>query len=472
MGGDRKALLVVSAVLVALALVPSSGVRARPVPVESDAHEEEERELGLGTVSSVAARASCSGRGLRALPPCRRTVVAAGTTSRRFAFDKVLIDTGGDTESSVTVGPKGTLLACSHGGFDRASPVWASSDGGRTWRDADPAPNPIVSGDCDITIMSDGTWAVVFDTIASATVATSHDRGKTWTVVYTAAVPAGSVDRPWLVANGTTLVLAYSNAPGAAQPAVQIVAISTDGGRTWLDQKIVNTSDPPLRPHAVLGRPVVHGKRIMLPTVMFDFVFGGPSWLYVVSSSDGGDTWSRKLVRGPYQTFFQFPSMSRAPDGTLYVAMPIGVRDNFRIAVLVSRNDGRSWKEIRVADHVAFAGPVSSVWVDARPDGTATLAWMAKTNEAPLDLVGAVLGVPPEADRRVWAARVGPEGVRVAAQPISAPARQQTGYEFLIVDHDAKGRAHIVAPLRTGPSCQRPSAVGRGGECIYDFIER
>ena len=75
--------------------------------------------------------------------------------------------------------------------------------------------------------------------------------------------------------------------------------------------------------------------------------------------------------------------------------------------------------------------------------------------------------------RQVWAARVGPKGVLVPAQAISPAVEDESSFEFIMVDHDARGRAHVVAPLDTGPSCHGPSITGgRLRQCVYDFVER
>lgn len=129
-------------------------------------------------------------------------------------------------------------------------------------------------------------------------------------------------------------------------------------------------------------------------------MLGGPSWLYLLRSDDGGETWRRELVRGPYQTTFQFPSLTRARDGTRYTTIPVGVggRD-MELTVLVSRDDGRTWRSFSIAKHVTFPGVVTSVWADARPDGSATLAWMALSDPDPVDPIRRILGAYPIQDR-------------------------------------------------------------------------
>jgi hypothetical protein len=175
-----------------------------------------------------------------------------------------MVDVGADTEVSTLVGPDGLLLLCAHGAFGHPSPSWVSEDSGTTWRRLDPQPNPMVSGDCDWAIAEDGTWAIVYDTLASATVAATPDQGSTWAIDHASAIPFGGVDRPWLAAQGNDLYLAYANVM-AEEPAINSLAISHDHGRTWTDQRIVHTTEGPDHPNTVIGHPLVYGRTIRIP---------------------------------------------------------------------------------------------------------------------------------------------------------------------------------------------------------------
>src|SRR5687768_11361058 len=160
-----------------------------------------------------------------------------------WPFSSILVGPGGDAETSVLVGPDGLVLACSHGGFGQPSPSWVSEDSGDTWRRLDPQPNPIVSGDCDWAVLDDGTWAIVYDTIASATVATSTDRGQSWFLNYVATLPVAGVDRPWLASEGNTMYMAYANVM-AVEPAINMFAVSRDRGRTWTEHTLAHSFTP------------------------------------------------------------------------------------------------------------------------------------------------------------------------------------------------------------------------------------
>ncbi|MHB1260561.1 MAG: WD40/YVTN/BNR-like repeat-containing protein [Thermoplasmatota archaeon] len=369
-----------------------------------------------------------------------------------WPFETVLIGPGGDAETSVHVGPEGLVLACSHGGFTQPSPSWASEDAGDTWRRLDPQPNPIVSGDCDWAVLDDGTWAIVYDTIASSTVASSSDRGATWDLNYASAIPFGGVDRPWLAADGNTLYMAYANVM-AVQPAINSLAVSDDGGRTWTEHHIAHTvtleeSD---RPNTVIGHPVVGNGTIRIPLASADLNNGGPTWLSFAVSRDGGSSWVEEMVDGPYPSMFHLPVASQAPDGTLYVTKPWGEGPALAIDVLVSRDDGQTWDTIPVAADVTFPS-VAGPWVDARPDGSATIAWLQED----------------EGLRSIWAARLSPDGLVHPARALTEPVADDSLFEFIMLDHDADGRAFIVYPLDTG-DCSTPTVQGEGRnrQCVY-----
>ena len=369
-----------------------------------------------------------------------------------WSFTPFLIGPGGDAETSMKVGPDGIVLACSHGGFGQPSPSWASLDAGETWRRLDPQPNPVVSGDCDWEILDDGTWAIVYDTIASSTVAVSTDEGSSWDLNYGSAIPFGGVDRPWLARDGNTLYMAYANVM-AVQPAVNTFAISRDGGRTWLEHYPMHmvSLEESDRPNTIIGNPVVGGDAIRVPLSSSDLNAGGPSYLSFAVSRDGGESWVEEPVAGPYTTSFHLPVADRAPDGTLFITKPEGQSGDLALDVLVSRDDGQTWTAVRVADHTAYPS-VSGPWLDARPDGTVTVAWVQQG----------------EGNRSVWAARIDADGVLLEPRALTETIEDDSLFEFMMLDHDADGRAFLVYPMDTGECTQTtPLAPGRNAQCVW-----
>ncbi len=369
-----------------------------------------------------------------------------------WEFEQVLVGPGGDAETSVLVAPGGVVLACSHGGFGQPSPSWSSLDGGTTWRRMDPQPNPVVSGDCDFAVLDDGTWAIVYDTIASATVAVSTDQGATWSFNYGAALPAGGVDRPWLAAEGNTFYLAYADVM-ATLPAVNMLAVSTDGGRTWTEQHVAHTARPEEseQPQTIIGHPLVRDGTIRIPLASSNLNLGGPTSLSFAVSRDGGETWTEEPIAEPYDSSFQLPSAGQATDGTLFVTRAVLEGSLFAIDALVSRDDGETWSPIRVAENVSFPS-VAGPWLDVRPDGQATLAWLAEEEDG----------------RAIWAARIGADGIVHAARRLTEPVDDDAVFEFIMADHDEAGRAFIVYPMDTG-DCTRttPLASGRNAQCVW-----
>jgi hypothetical protein len=387
----------------------------------------------------------------------RESAPAAPSPLGGFEFDEILIGPGGDAETSVTVGPDGLVLACSHGGFGQPSPSWVSEDAGDTWRRLDPQPNPLVSGDCDWAVLDDGTWAIVYDTIASATVAVSSDRGATWSLNYASALPIAGVDRPWLATDGLRLYMVYANVM-AVEPAINMVAVSVDGGRTWTQHALAHslTPDEADRPNTVIGNPIVQGQTLRVPLASANLNLGGPTWLSFAVSRDAGATWTEEPVAGPYPSYFHLPVADAAPDGTLFITKPEGTPDAIAIDVLVSRDDGATWATIRVAENVTFPS-VSGPWVDARPDGTATVAWLQDGDDG----------------RTIWAARIDATGIVHPARALIAPVPDASVFEFMMVDHDADGRAFLVYPMDTGDCTQTtPLAPGRNAQCVWLLRER
>jgi len=372
-------------------------------------------------------------------------------------WTQVQVGAGGDAETSIRTGPDGLVLACSHGGFGKPSPSWVSKDSGLTWAPLDPQPNPIVSGDCDWAVLDDGTWAIVYDTIGSATVASTTDQGKTWRFDYASAAPFGGVDRPWLASAGNTLYLNYANVM-AEEPAINTLAVSHDGGLTFTEQHVAHTfTGEGSAPQTVIGRAMVDGSTIRIPLANANLNQGGPTTLSFALSRDGGQTWTEQPVSPPYTTFFQMPSAAQARDGTLFVTQDVGKAGHLDLNVLVSKDGGETWSAIPIAHD--FGQPsVSYAWVAARADNTATVAWMEDDGH------GA---------RTVWAARVSAGGIVHPARALAPAVHDNNTVEFIQVDHLPDGRAILDYPADTGTDCHKstPAAPGRSHACIYALIE-
>lgn len=383
----------------------------------------------------------------------------------------LIVGKGGDAETSLTVSKDGqTLLACSHGGFTKPSPVWASTDGGKTFVALNPQPNPIVSGDCDVAITDNGDWYIVYDTIASATVAGSSDKGRTWRFSYVSAVPFGGVDRPWIRASGNALYLVYADVM-ALEPFIGTFAKSTDGGRTWAEQRIMATTTGPDQLNCVIGHPILKddGRHIRVPLDCFNAEQNNPPHvLYFATSTNGGTSWMRERVAGPHPAPFRIPVASYAGDGTLYFGYATGTPGKLEIHVLSSRDDAKTWSAPIVLATGQQIDGVLTVWVDGAADGGASVAWLHNTK--PTNATGS------GQFWQVHAARIrgGEAPALMYVGPVADPVQASQVLEFLMVRHDAEGRANILYPM-VGKDCRlQPPGMerfNRNNQCVLLLVE-
>lgn len=370
------------------------------------------------------------------------------------------IGPGGDAETSLTIGPEGTMLACTHGGFQWPSPLFSSLDGGLTWEREDPQPNPVPSGDCDVAVTDDGSWYIVYDTIASATVAASHDRGGSWSLVFTAAAPLGGVDRPWLEADGNDVVMVWANVM-VAEPAIHAFARSQDGGRTWTETRLLGTFDDTNRLNKVIGHPIQFedSKAWRIPVYEFSSDFGGESLIEFWASDDDGATWRIEPGTGtmPFEPL-PLPAVARDETGAMYMPISLGNDSKTDIHYVVSVDDGKTWSQpILVAPARSMSG-VAGVWVDAFDD-YATMAWVEHAEDE-----------KPEG-WRVGAARI--QGSEVVwAGNLTSGVEADRIYEFLMVRHDAEGRAHVVFLAPEDGCGAGPATRDRSRDCVRIVSER
>jgi hypothetical protein len=395
------------------------------------------------------------------------TTPTGATTGLSMApWPGTLAGPGGDAESSLAVSPDGqTVLACSHGGFTQASPLWASTDGGATFRRVEVSPNQPFDGDCDVAIGADGSWNIVYDTVASATFASSQDQGKTWWVHPFAAEPFGGVDRPWILADGDGVILTWADVM-AALPFAAFFTKTSDGGRTWTPHTLIGTFTPS-EVNCFMAHPIAapsHAIQVPIACKDGDDVLGsGPA--YLLESADGGATWDK--VPTGVRTGGSITA-SYAGDGGLWMTVDEADATGTRLGVARSTDGGRTFTTPLWLDGNVTPG-FGWFWVDGRPDGSATAAWMDDADNSTGNGTGKWQVSVARLDFGGGAihARLGRAGPIGDAAPL---------YEFLMVRHDASGRAYVTIPQITGPDCYKPgelpSRAGSGDlkrnqQCIY-----
>lgn len=390
----------------------------------------------------------------------------AGPADAAAPWAATLAGPGGDAETSLAVSPDGqTVLVCSHGGFTQASPLWASTDGGETYRRVEVSPNQPFNGDCDVAIAADGSWNIVYDTVASATFASSTDQGVTWWVHPFTAEPFGGVDRPWILADGNDIILTWADVM-AALPFLAFFTKTSDGGRTWAPHTVMGTFTPD-EVNCFMAHPIVAPSRaVQVPIACKDggdVLGGGP--IHILESSDGGLTWDR-LPTGVRSG--GAISASYAGDGGLWMTLNEGEEAGATLGVVHSTDSGRTFTAPLWLDSAVTPG-FGWFWVDGRPDGSATAAWMDDADNATDDGAG---------KWQVSVARLTFEGGAAKAKVGRAgPVGDEAPlYEFLMVQHDASGRAFVSMPQITGEDCFQPgdlpSQAGSGNirrnqQCVY-----
>lgn len=366
---------------------------------------------------------------------------------------------GGDAEASLAVSPDGqTILVCSHGGFTQASPLWASTDGGETYRRIEPSPNQPFNGDCDVAITADGAWHIVYDTIASATFASSPDHGDSWWVHPFAAEPVGGVDRPWILADGNDVILVWADVMSAL-PFLAFHTRTSDHGRTWTPHSLMGTFMPG-EINCFMAHPIKSpGGAVQVPIVCGEELLGvGP--VYILESMDGL-TWDRIPTGARSGGSI---AASYGGDGGLWLTVSKPDGDGNAHGVVHSTDQGRSFGEPLWLDSNVTAG-FGWFWVDGRPDGSATAAWMDSHTNGTWQAAAARVLLDDDGEPSLDAiGHIGPVGEE-------APL-----YEFFMVRHDASGRAFIAFPHITGPDCFQPGTlpsqagsgnVPRNAQCVY-----
>lgn len=387
-------------------------------------------------------------------------------------FEPARVGGGASAEASILVAPDGTWLACSHGGFVIPSPVWVSHDAGQTWSEVTNIEGVGVSGDCDLAVTDNGSWHVVYDVLdvalagvpalATATVATSSNAGTSWEIHNVIGQQARILDRPWLTPDGNDLVLTYMT--WLQDPSIHSFTRSMDHGQSWSPHRIMGLSDS-AGPTKAAGHPILwdDGDEILVPAVAFDGRAQKPrdTWQQMHRSHDGGVTWETLPVAGPYSTGLGLATATRADDGTIYYAFGAGTFDNAQILVTWSLDEGATW---HVPIDVASGLTMRSViwpWIDARPDGTATIAWIA---QASLDR---------QAGTQAYVARIDAHAASPVqfVGPITQPTHGNGYYEFIMVDHDTDGHA-VVATVTQDDDCQVGNHPAARHQCVYTIKER
>jgi hypothetical protein len=194
-------------------------------------------------------------------------------------------------EPMVVAHPGGTLFITGY--WDSPPPVWKSTNGGSTWTRVPvgtAGEGAAGNSDSDLAVGADGTIyliTLVFDRAAykgaSVHVAVSRDVGEAWTWTRLSATTGD--DRPWIeVAPDGTAHAIWNDGAGVSH------AVSTDTGRTWIEGERIN--DKGGSSHLAVGPAGELAVRIGPMSASGNQYDAGVDLIAV--SSDGGKTWDRR----------------------------------------------------------------------------------------------------------------------------------------------------------------------------------
>jgi hypothetical protein len=297
------------------------------------------RRLLTGAVAAVASA------GVAALLP-----YGAGVASAAAFGTPVVVSPDDASEPGIDVAPDGTIYVNAPVGVLSSVPgspsnVYRSTDGGLTWTKlpASLKANLPGGGDSDIAILADGTVAETDLWLGSSTVATSSDRGQSWT-----AQPLQGVlvqDRQWVAATtGGRVYHVVHQIPTGLW-----VSRSVDSGLTYPQQVLASTALDQTGCICPPGNIVAEGAQSGVAGLLADKVGG----VYATSvggvgfyrSTNGGLTFTN-TTPGPASsatTNGAFPVVADAGNGALVVVWQAVEGNRSTVWLNTSSDFGATW---------------------------------------------------------------------------------------------------------------------------------
>jgi hypothetical protein len=304
--------------------------------------------------------AGAAATALAALAPFGVGVASAAS------FGAPVVVSGDDaSEPGIDVAPDGTLYINAPVGLLSTLPgspsnVYRSSDGGATWTKlpASLKANLPGGGDSDIAIAPDGTLSETDLWLGSSTVATSSDRGQTWT----AQPLQGTLgqDRQWVAAaSGGRVYHVVHQIPTGLW-----VSRSVDSGLTYPQQVLAATALDQTGCICPPGNIVVEDGGLLGDKVggVYATSVGGVGFY---RSTNGGLTFTNNTP-GPASsaaTNVAFPSVADAGNGKLAVVWQAVVGNSSTVWFTKSADFGTTWAPAR---QIVTSGTSLYPWVAYR----------------------------------------------------------------------------------------------------------
>lgn len=321
------------------------------------------------------------------------------------------------------------------------SKVWRSTDGGASWRDVTPAAptGQELAADGHVAVGPDDTVYYVNGAGFVPALFVWQPAAEVWLVMPAPPWPV-PMHRPWIVPGPDGVVDLFGESV-ARQEGFWHVR-STDRGRTWsaphqVDADTFYGSVPARRPDGTL--------------VAVRYTSG--PWK-VVASADGGETWeTRGEVPREGRLTSGWPSLVADGDGTLYLVWGELRDDRGTVLLSASRDGGGTW----TAPHRISRrnGTAAMAWADVRRPGQLGVVWYGadgrgppKSTEAAWYVLHARVDDASTPDPRIRPSGVSPGPVRhgrvCSRGSPCLDGADAALREFLWIDHDDNGRAHVA----------------------------
>jgi len=355
-------------------------------------------------------------------------------------------------EPMVVQHPDGTLFVAGFGATpDTTSQpqLWRSGDGGETWERVDVGTaddGAMGNSDCDLAMAPDGTlyfismgfdWAT-FEGVRMS-IGASTDLGATWK--WTVVSEHRYDDRPWIeVAPDGTAHAIWNDGSGVSH------VVSTDRGRTWEELERVHPAGG--SSHLAIGPNGELAVRITPLSASGHRYDEGLELIAV--STDGGRTWEKHDApgtRGPWDATFSDPSIVKRwvepvawdADGALYHLWSQGEE----LELGRSTDRGASWTTWVVATESTGA---YFPYLIAHGSGELAASWFSGEGEGLMVNV-ALIRVPTSNDGEPQVARAEPFPSLAVTDTDGKTARDTAG-EYVPLVFLTDGSLGVVTALR------------------------
>jgi hypothetical protein len=346
---------------------PGAPSRARAPEVVDDGLEEELEEQGERTQERLEALEAARRAGTLGVIERIQRTPAPG-----WAGERVLHPSADDWEPAIAADPSRPFVYVLHNRYggepacrhcpDPAMILHVSNDGGRTWR-----PESYLCACRGVRGQFDPLIEVVPDTGAVYAVwmnnfdiqfSSSIDHGKAWSEPVAVHPDVNWGDKPNMAVSpdGRDVYVLFNGPTGGDVHA----AVSHDAGATWTTTRVTNGD----RYYFDYSGVVLPTGRVLLSHISFSYTGPGgapegPILAHVISSDDGGATWSDLVVdelevgtectsRGCYEDYYDSgPVLAMDPEGDLVIVYngasePLGPRTVYARS---SIDGGLTWSD-------------------------------------------------------------------------------------------------------------------------------